>query len=122
MDGRSFWLGGMTYWIRVKNLACANWAQWLTLSVLLGYGIFIGVNHAPVAAGADSGGYLGSARLLAHGRLMTHLRTVPEFKARTVWLHTPLGFEATEGSAVLRPTYPIGLPIHYAVGGLVAGW
>ncbi len=112
----------MTSWIRFKNSVCMHWTRWVCVIVLLGYGIFIGVNHAPVAAGADSGGYLGSARLLSQGRLLTTLRTVPEFAARNVWMHTPLGYEAKEGSTVLRPTYPIGLPIHYAIGGLVAGW
>ena len=112
----------MISWIRFSELARAQWARWFCVLVLVGYGIFLGANHAPVAAGADSGGYLGSARLLSQGKLVTTLRTVPEFAARNVWMETPLGYEAEEGTTILRPTYPVGLPIHYAIGGLIAGW
>ncbi len=112
----------MISWIRFKELACKQGAAWLCTLALIGYGIFLGVNHAPVAAGADSGGYLGSARLLSEGKLVTTLRTIPEFAARNVWMEMPLGYEAEEGTTILRPTYPVGLPLHYAIGGMIAGW
>ena len=92
------------------------------LILLLGYAAFIGMNFAPVAAGADSGGYLNSARLLAAGRLTSQLRTVPEFKPATFWPYLPLGYIGEDGSNVIKPTYPIGLPLHYALAGLLAGW
>lgn len=90
--------------------------------MLAGYGVFIGANHAPVASGADSGGYLASAKLLSQGRLTTSVRSVPELQMANSWEQTPLGYQLIPGDTILRPTYPIGLPLHYAVAGLVAGW
>ena len=112
----------MIDWIRCKNSAKAHWALWVALAMLAGYGVFIGANHAPVASGADSGGYLSSAKLLSQGRLTTSIRSVPEVKMVNSWEQTPLGFQLIPGDTILRPTYPIGLPLHYAAAGLVAGW
>ena len=46
---------------------------------LLLYALFLALNSSNVAGGADSSGYLHSARLLASGRLTAELRTPPEF-------------------------------------------
>lgn len=94
----------------------------MLLGLLLGYGVFIGANFAPVAAGADSGGYFNSARLLTQGRFTTPMRTVPEYHPTVPAPYIPLGYIEQEGTAILKPTYPIGLPMHYAAASLVAGW
>jgi hypothetical protein len=99
-----------------------RWPPWLLIVLLAGYAVFLGENFAPVAAGADSGGYLNSARLLAQGRLSTPLRTVAEYKPINSWAHTPLGYLEATKEEVLKPAYPVGLPLHYALAGLIAGW
>lgn len=95
---------------------------YLLLGLLLAYGIFIGANFAPVAAGADSGGYFNSARLLTEGRFTTPMRTVPEYHPSVPAPYIPLGYIQEDGTAILKPTYPIGLPMHYAASSLIAGW
>lgn len=99
-----------------------RWTAWAGMALLLSYGIFIGANFAPVAAGADSGGYFNSARLLTEGRFTTPLRTVPEFKPALPGAYIPLGYTEEQGTTILKPTYPIGLPMHYAAASLLAGW
>jgi len=86
---------------------------------LVGYAVFLGANFAPVAAGADSGGYFNSARLLTEGRLTSTLRVVPESPA---YAGLPLGYINDPGSLVIKPTYPVGLPMHYAAAAKVLGW
>jgi hypothetical protein len=78
-----------------------------------------------VAAGSDSSGYLNSARLFAAGRLQSELR-VPGVFGRpeevNVSHFSPQGFNLFGGSVRLSPTYPTGLPLHFAIAGRLAGW
>ena len=85
----------------------------LALAVI-GYAWMLRHYTSPFAGGSDSSGYLNSAALLRDGRLVAPVRVVPghtaeEFGTRT---HQPLGFNVREGSEVMVPTYPIGLPLH----------
>ncbi len=104
------------------HISKRNWQGWIAALLLAGYAVFVGMNHAPVAAGADSGGYLGSARLLTEGHFTTPMRTVPEFPTKDRWANTPLGYERIGSEDRLKPTYPIGLPLHYALAGALGGW
>ena len=62
--------------------------------------------------GADSYGYVGQARLLAHGHLTDRVPASPEY----VWpdaagTFTPLGFTPTRTAGVIAPIYPPGMAI-----------
>jgi hypothetical protein len=95
---------------------------WAAVGALLVYGIFLAGQTSVAAGGADSSGYLNSAKLLAAGRLTAPLRTVPEFGDAARAHATPLGFVATREVGRIAPSYPVGLPLHLAAAGLVVGW
>lgn len=99
-----------------------SWPVLAMIAALLGYAVFIGVNFAPIASGSDSAGYLMSARMLSEGRLTIPMRTVPEYTPTNGWAYTPLGLEQVSPAEILRPTYPVGLPLHYLAASLVFGW
>ena len=98
-----------------------RWLIWAALPCLLWYAFFLGRHFAPVAAGADSSGYMHSGRLLAAGRLTTPMRTIPELAVSRALHTTPLGFLSHESPDRLEPTYPVGLPLHLAAAYLVFG-
>jgi hypothetical protein len=96
--------------------------RWLVLGALAGFAILIGWFYGPFAGGADSSGYFNSARLFTEARLTMPMRTVPELGSQP-WPHfVPLGFVGSDGTSVITPTYPCGLPLHFAIAGLVLGW
>jgi hypothetical protein len=93
------------------------------LGLLAVYAVFLGTHATSVAGGSDSSGYLMSARLLTEGRLMLPARTIPELPlAENVWSYTPLGLITTDADTLLRPTYPIGMPLHFAAASTLLGW
>ncbi|MBS0664016.1 MAG: hypothetical protein JSR48_12190 [Verrucomicrobia bacterium] len=97
----------------------------LVLAVaLVAYGWFIYQDGAPYAGGADSSGYLNSARLLASGRLTDRVRTVPGLDppAWNTFFHQPLGYAVKPGQTEMVPIYPVGLPLHYVVGAWFVGF
>ena len=97
----------------------------LVLAVaFLAYAGFIYQLGAPYAGGADSSGYLNSARLLAAGKLADSVRTVPglEPPAWDYFFHQPLGYAVKPGRTEMVPTYPVGLPLHYVVGAWCVGF
>ena len=98
-----------------------RWLIWLGLIAFVGYGVLIERNFSIAAGGSDSSGYLNSARLLAGGRLQADLRVPLEFGAVKGDHFQPLGFIAV-GDAHLTPTYPTGLPLHFALAGKFFGW
>lgn len=99
---------------------------WLGLVALTVYAVFLGFHASTGAGGADTSGYLNSARLLAAGKLHGDLRAPPEFgpPVDLVLAHfKPLGFDLTaHRDPRLLPTYPVGLPLHLAAAGKVFGW
>ena len=100
---------------------------WLCAVVVLlvaGYAVFLAQFISPYAGGADSSGYLNSARLLGHAKFLVPARAIPghaltEF-GETVY--QPLGFRIQPASGEMVPTYPIGLPVHLLVAAKIAGW
>ena len=64
-----------------------RWLIWAALPCLLWYAFFLGRHFAPVAAGADSSGYMHSGRLLAAGRL-THDRPLEPGDAVTIGVNS----------------------------------
>jgi hypothetical protein len=78
-----------------------------------------------VPGGSDNSGYFNEARLFAHGRIHAPMRALAGIPAerQTQWLYTPLGFKpACDGTALLVPTYPPGLPLLLVAAAPVAGW
>ena len=102
-----------------------RWFVWLGIVALLAYTAFLTANSAAVAAGPDSSGYLNSAKLLAAGELRTPLRVPPEIRSDPAFksaYFTPLGFKLFSHHPDLAPSYPTGLPLHFAAAGLIFGW
>lgn len=101
-----------------------RWFIWLGWIALAGYAAFLGANMTAVAGGADSSGYLNSARLFAAGKVRTELRVPPEFSGlelkRTHF--TPAGLDTFPIHQDLAPVYPTGLPLHLALSGRLLGW
>ncbi len=98
---------------------------WIGVIAFAAYGVFLARNSSNVAGGADSSGYLNSARLLASGSLATALRTPPEFGPQASLRRQqfqPHGFVPFEGNPRLSPTYAVGLPMHLAFAGKLFGW
>src|SRR5688572_16437461 len=87
---------------------------WIGCVTLAWYAVFLARSSSSVAGGADSSGYLNSARLLAAGQLMTELRTPSEFgpqeKLRRLAFQ-PHGFAPFNGIPGISPTYAVGLPL-----------
>jgi hypothetical protein len=84
----------------------------LILAIVL-YSSLLWPRIGPFAGGADSAGYLGSARLLSEGRARTTIdRTLPgaPLEKNPPTIYMPLGFR-TVGTSELAPTYPVGFPL-----------
>jgi hypothetical protein len=100
-----------------------RWLAMLLGLAALVYLALIAARIAPYAGGSDSGGYLGSARLFAEGRLTTEPRSLPghdrmEFGQGAF---QPLGYAVLPGGDRMVPTYPPGLPLHLALFRTILG-
>jgi hypothetical protein len=104
----------------------ARWFAVALLALLAGYGAWLGTRVVVVAGGADSSGYLNSARLLAAGQAFTPLQVPAEFggPGAVPPIHfTPVGFFPRGGHpGDLAPTYPSGLPLQFATAAWLLGW
>jgi 4-amino-4-deoxy-L-arabinose transferase-like glycosyltransferase len=103
--------------------------RWFFVAVVvfLGlYAVFLTRHATQVAGGADSSGYLNSARLLAAGQLQSTLRVPDVIAAAEPELNrvhfTPHGFFPHDDQAHLPPTYPPGIPLQFALAGKLLGW
>ena len=103
-------------------LPAPRWLVGLGLVALVALSVFLFQKATAIAAGSDSSGYLNSARLLASGELSTPHRLPPELGADLSPFHfIPLGFWTGDAGQIV-PTYPIGVPAHFALAGKVLGW
>ncbi len=98
---------------RITGVA-ADCLPWL---LLIAYAVFLFPFVDSIAGGADSSGYLNSARLLMGGRLNFPPREIPGIAAG-VQLLAPLGFHANL-KGLIAPGYPVGLPLMLAAAGKV---
>jgi hypothetical protein len=75
------------------------------------------------AGGADTSGYLNSARLLAQGRLSEPARLVPGVNPAVYPPATfvPLGMRPGRVAGTVVPVYPVGLPLHLAAASFLVG-
>jgi hypothetical protein len=93
----------------LESSRAAGWlaviaAIW-TLSIGIGFGTF-------ASGGADSYGYVGQARLLAHGRLTDTIPVSRDYQWPNVeYTLTPLGFTKGQSRGEIAPLYPPGLPL-----------
>ena len=104
--------------------ARARWPLFVGIAALALYAVFLSRHAAVVAGGADSSGYLNSARLFLEGRLQAPLRAPPELgpAASLDAMHfLPQGFFPSRERGLLNPTYPTGLPLHLAAAHAVLG-
>src|SRR5687768_16208785 len=102
-----------------------RWFVSLGVIALAAYTCFLAANSAAVAAGPDSSGYLNSAKLLAAGEFRTELRVPPEIRSHPDFKSahfSPLGFKLFPHHPDLVPSYPTGLPLHFAAAALIFGW
>ena len=90
-----------TTFCRTAVVAAGIW----TLAVGIAFGTF-------ASGGADSYGYVGQARLLAHGRLTDTIPVSADFTWPNVdYTFTPLGFTKGTRPGVIAPIYPPGFPL-----------
>jgi hypothetical protein len=103
--------------------AAPRWLLALFVIGLTGLTYFLYGQTTIVAAGSDSSGYMNCARLLARGELTAPQRIPPEVAADALpYDFMPLGYNVSAKPGFIVPTYPQGLPMHLAVGGLTLGW
>ncbi len=98
-----------------------RWWRWAVLALLIGYGAFLAVYFVPVASGSDSSGYLNFADLLLRGRLIDDARPILGWRSDSPFATVPLGFLMEQGTGRFVPTYPSGMPLHFAAAELVVG-
>lgn len=99
----------------------------LTILLLLGamvYSVFLYRDGSPYAGGADSSGYLNTARLLGQGKFFGEVRTPPGHGHTSFSLGAfqPLGFVVESKFPRMAPTYPLGLPLHLLAAATFGGW
>lgn len=88
------------------------------------YAYFLSRHLSPYAGGADSSGYLNSARLLGRGQAFAYPRLLPEQVAATEYgqmTHQPLGFVMVDAER-MAPTYPTGVPLQLLAASWIVGW
>jgi hypothetical protein len=86
------------------------------------YTVFLWSYMGAVAGGADSSGYMNSARLMAQGRVSAPVRRVSGLAVQLPQTAlVPLGFRP-HGPDAMVPTYPIGLPLAIAASATACGW
>jgi len=94
------------------------------IAAAVAYAWFIYRDCASYAGGSDSSGYLNSARLFAHGQLWESVRVVPGL-IPPVWnyyFYQALGINVDFETGRMVPSYPIGVPVHYALASLIVGF
>ncbi len=94
------------------GLGSSRFAPWMvatasiwTLAIGIGFGTF-------ASGGSDSYGYVGQARLLAHGRLTDTIPVSRDYQwPDPDYTMTPLGFTRGPKAGVIAPMYPPGFPL-----------
>ncbi|HKO58570.1 MAG TPA: hypothetical protein VJ276_22075 [Thermoanaerobaculia bacterium] len=93
-------------------------------TLALGAYFFVLARHTALAVGgSDSSGYMNEARLFASGRMKAPVEPLRTMKLPSSFTHcfTPLGF-LTAPRGKMTPSYPPGLPLHFALAGMIGGW
>ena len=80
---------------------------WVGGIALAGYATFLALNFSNVAAGADSSGYLNSARLLASGQLTAPLRIPAEFDSEEILQRTKQPYRSPDSQSFFFDGKPL---------------
>lgn len=104
-----------------------RWLPTVFVMALLGQAILLWSSMGACAGGADSSGYLNTARLLAQGKTSATLRTIAAPRAAqspdiSADVYTPLGFRPMLGNGKISSIYPIGLPLLIAATSMITSW
>jgi hypothetical protein len=105
----------LVQWVRHRAAGFALAAAVATLLTGL-------VHGSAVPSGADASGYLGQAQLWRRGELRVLVPAI----ADAPWpdaasTSSPLGYRPGPQPNAIVPTYPPGLPLHFALAGALAG-
>jgi 4-amino-4-deoxy-L-arabinose transferase-like glycosyltransferase len=94
------------------------------LVLAAGYLVLLLSNVCDFAAGPDSSGYLGQARMLRNGAMSIRVAAVfdPGLDPSLIHLFTPYGFMRGPEEGTMVPTYPVGTSLHLAAGAMIGGW
>ena len=115
LTGRRAWLG------RLNFSSCIGLAA---IAGLLLNTVFL-IRHASYAVGgADASGYARIARSLLNGPIMLPVTELGQFNLPDEMLQDfiPIGYAPVMGTSAMTPFYPVGFPLHLALGALIAGW
>jgi hypothetical protein len=95
----------------------------LVVIALLAYAVVLGTHIGAYAAGADSSGYLNSARLFSRGHVTAAQRLWPNVTASesTSGICVPMGFRPSSPGTMV-PKYPIGVPLLLMLTARGTGW
>ncbi|MCI0337146.1 MAG: glycosyltransferase family 39 protein, partial [Acidobacteria bacterium] len=110
--------------LRWKRL---NKSRWLGIAAVFGlliYG-YVLVSHASYSVGgSDSSGYVRAARSIVKGRVTEPVVALDQFGLpdNYVRIFVPIAYDPAPKARTMAPFYPVGLPLHMAVGVLICGW
>ena len=99
-----------------------GWAT-VVVAAFAAFAAVLWLHMGAYAGGADSSGYLNSARLLSRGHARTAARRIsgiPDGRFR-LDAYVPLGFRPS-GAGAVAPIYPVGFPLLLAGVARIAGW
>lgn len=93
------------------------------LIALVAYADLLESNVVRAVGGPDSSGYMNEARLIASGRTGFRPEPMRRMRLDASWIDffTPVGFRSAPGGRIV-PSYPPGLPFHFALAALIGGW
>lgn len=119
--------GPMPQPVNPNPLTKHTWRQAIRIGiavVVLVYAWFLCTRGVSIASASDASGYFNSARLLADGATGSPVKSIPGLQppAWNYYYQQPLGFVAENDSTLLRPTYPVGLPLLLLVAAKLVGW
>src|SRR5215471_16920471 len=92
--------------------------------LLAAYGVFLVRHSAFAVGGADSSGYLNTARRMRQGTLVALPRSLDrlELPDPQAVACIPLGFVTGPRPGTMAPLYPAGFPAHLLAAAMLAGW
>ncbi|MGH9838596.1 MAG: ArnT family glycosyltransferase [Blastocatellia bacterium] len=102
-------------------------SRYLRIAAVVGlliYGGFLFKHASYAVGGSDGTGYVRIARSLLHGGLVERVVELEQFNLPDEMLHTfiPLAYTPGTGARTMTPFYPVGVPLHMALGAALAGW
>jgi hypothetical protein len=96
----------------------------VAVAASLAYLVWLVGHDSGVAGGSDSSGYLNEGRMIARGQLRLPMEPSERLQLDDSFapVFAPLGFAPGTVRWTMVPTYPPGLPLHFALFGSTFGW